>query len=227
MLEVLPSPTVELAKLAREEAIVRRADEKVGEALSAAGLSLNRIKDQKLYRAAGFHSFSAYSRTVWGFSKSHIYRMIAGALIWEEIKRVAPELLLLESHLRKLAPLVLWDPEGATADCTQAIAVVKELAKEVGQEKVTAKLIQERVTKQSSLKKKLKDKPGSNPLRSEVDGAIGAAEVLTSAMKRISKTLKTTGAAANRGGGEAELREALAELETVLKWIKSRVQVRR
>jgi hypothetical protein len=62
-------------------------------ALDGAYHALRRIQEQKLYKAAGYKSFEAYTESRWGYSKSHAYRLIDHSKIVDQLKSEGVEFL--------------------------------------------------------------------------------------------------------------------------------------
>ncbi len=219
-LELMPDNKAALAKLAEKETIMRRGFA----SFIAAGLALKTIIDEKLYKARGFRSFSAYCLHDWGYSRSYISRLVTAALIGEAMQREAPDIPLLESHVRKLAPLVEWDPASEAVDCSEAVRVVKELAGAFGADKITARLIKESVMGQTDRprRKKARQDP-----RAKIIEAMQVSVLLSSAIGQVGFSLKVLQAAETVAEGASQADKLLRtqkDLEVVLRWVKTGIK---
>ena len=86
--------------LAELEEVIQRGLEtfiEVGEALA-------RVRDERLYKAAGYESFARYCKERWDLGRSDVYHLIGAA----EVRAIVP--VTNEAQARELAPL-LDDPD--------------------------------------------------------------------------------------------------------------------
>jgi hypothetical protein len=125
---------VELSQLEQQEQIIERGIKSFVEV----GVALMKIRDEELYREAGFGGFVEYLESKpWGIGQAHAYRMIGASEVATVIHLDKP---LNEGQARELAPLM----RQATPE------VVKQVYDEVVVEtegKPTAKKIREKVRK--------------------------------------------------------------------------------
>lgn len=92
------------------------------------GLSLKKIRDERLFAVAGYKTFASYCLAKWGYTKSRTSRAISGALIGQSIKSKMPQLKLNEAQVRELIPLVESDIKCGPS-YQAAIDVVAEVVK--------------------------------------------------------------------------------------------------
>lgn len=123
-------------------------------AFKETGLALAKIRDEKLYLAAGYKTFEKYCRERWGFSRQRAYQQIdAAVLVLEMSTRVDIDLPTNEAQVRPLIGLPVGD-----AGVTWMCAVSK-----AGDKPVTGRMVRDAVIKPLVPPKK-KMKPLSDAL---------------------------------------------------------------
>lgn len=66
---------VALAQLKVAESVIERGQQTFVEV----GQALAKIRDRRLFREAGYHSFADYCQERWGFKRAYAYSLISGA----------------------------------------------------------------------------------------------------------------------------------------------------
>lgn len=121
------------------------------------GNALMRIRDEELYREAGFDGFVAYLEfKPWGISRARAYQQIEAAQVSNIVGNVQNDRQALE-----LAPLMRANPDNPEV----VIDLFEEVKKETGG-KPTAKKIKEKVA--SVLPKKRPTKPKNHSVHPEM-----------------------------------------------------------
>ncbi len=131
-----PEPEVELSPLNPEEKdLLQECEAEIDEnldAFTAVGVSLFKIKSQKLYRET-HPSFEAYCNDKWGFSRFHATRLINASKVVKNLEKAHQVGAVLvpptEACARKIADLTPDEQE----------AVCKEVKNSVGERKPHAK----------------------------------------------------------------------------------------
>ena len=140
--------TEEVRQLAAHEAVI----EKGWNTFIGVGRALEKIRDDKLYRAS-HKTFDSYCRMRWQYGRSQAYRLIGAAQVLKNLSPIGDNPA--PTNEAQVRPLIGLEPE-------KAKAVWKKAVEKAGRGKVTARLLKEIVLDQEP-KKAYAPKSTANP----------------------------------------------------------------
>jgi hypothetical protein len=193
------------------------------------GIALEKINVEKLYHAAGYEKFADYYREKWGYDKSYISRLISGARLGQAIRKKMPDVVLLESHVRALAPTVKEAKKGEDADLGPAIELVEKLTKG-GKKVLTADQIKTVVSKdqRSRAVRAMDPQPlvaafKTITIIANPQQASELLDLLRAALKDWTKTWPRLDRPEKFRGYDQPVRTAIAKLDLIDAWLKSQL----
>lgn len=180
------------------------AEARIERGVAAIGQALTEIKEDKLYRAAGYKTFEEYCQQRWGISRSYAHRQIEAAQV---IDLLPMGNKISERQARELVPLK-DRPEEAEAAYEAAVKSTNG--------KPTAKAIKAEVEKVTTPKPEPEPKPRIlvkdwNKLRTEGNTTLKALRIWRGHAERVGLANLVT-----------DLDQHVADLEAVLDQVKDR-----